>query len=383
MGVLLHPNYLDELANGVGVTTDPIYQTVDTYYLNTQIGEDLVTNPDALSIPEEILLMSPENTSGVDFLVRASNLVANGEQIMSDQQLDQLRSHLYTIHNEFRVLYNATADPDFAMEIEFKITSANILAIKQARPWIVSYFTDDVSDGDGSSQALVADAGSNQVVLDTNSVAGEPVTLSASSTGGLTGGVVTYSWYDGTGNNLLGEGQLLSIYSADGVTDYLLRATDDGGNYSEDFVTIDVEAPVLDRKYYGVEPDPSLSLLVNNIDSYDVFTQTAYLCIGIYSDGALTVDLQGEEIYYNVAMQLISPDPIVFQITNMVPLADIDLVNYDTGETIDCVGRFDTETGEYTNYIQVGDTTGLLTLGLISAEAMTFTVVSYTAIDPQ
>ena len=115
MGVLLHPNYLDELANGVGVTTDPIYQTVDTYYLNTQIGEDLVTNPDALSIPEEILLMSPENTSGVDFLVRASNLVANGEQIMSDQQLDQLRSHLYTIHNEFRVLYNATADPDFAM----------------------------------------------------------------------------------------------------------------------------------------------------------------------------------------------------------------------------------------------------------------------------
>ncbi len=132
MGVLVHPNYSDELANGVAVSHDPFSNRAGGYYVNTQIGEDLVTNPQARSVPEELLLLS----DGSHEVIVYSNQVALREPLMSDAQLEQLRNHLSTIHDGFKALYAPAVGERFAMEIEFKITSDNVLAIKQARPWV-------------------------------------------------------------------------------------------------------------------------------------------------------------------------------------------------------------------------------------------------------
>ncbi len=141
MGVLCHPNYSDEKANGVGVSTDPIYQTDHTFYLNTQVGEDLVTNPDAFSAPEEILLDRVSITEDDYIVIRYSSLVPDQELIMDENYLDQMRDFLGTIHDEFKILYNAEDAEGFAMDIEYKITSDDQLIIKQARPW-ASFWSD-------------------------------------------------------------------------------------------------------------------------------------------------------------------------------------------------------------------------------------------------
>jgi len=134
MGVLLHPNFDDELANGVAVSDDILYQTSGNYYVNIQVGEDLVTNPEEESVPEELLLdwFDAEEAK----LMRRSNRT-DKEQILSREHLEELRKSLGIIHNRFAKLYgHSYVDDHFAMEIEFKVDKDDKLSIKQARPWV-------------------------------------------------------------------------------------------------------------------------------------------------------------------------------------------------------------------------------------------------------
>ena len=131
MGVLIHPNFKDELANGVAVTQDVRYGSAHNYYVNAQHGEDLVTNPDALSTPEELLIA---DNKGAGF--RLLTPAADKRVVLVNKELDQLREYLGLIEREFSRLYQPADDSQFAMEIEFKVTAQNKLVIKQARPWI-------------------------------------------------------------------------------------------------------------------------------------------------------------------------------------------------------------------------------------------------------
>jgi len=117
-----------------GASDDPLYQTVGNYYINTQVGEDLVTNPGAQSTAEEILLSATSSNNYT--IVGRSNQVEDDTQILTPALLRSLRLMLRTVHSRFRALYGFSSRDQFAMEMEFKITADGSISIKQARPWV-------------------------------------------------------------------------------------------------------------------------------------------------------------------------------------------------------------------------------------------------------
>jgi hypothetical protein len=145
MGVLMHPNYSDEQVNGVALSGDVLYGFDNFLYVNSQVGEDLVTNPQDYSFPEEMLIKQEGQKYHI---VRFASGADGDEPLMSEDQIFQLRDSLKTIHSRFEKLYQPGEGEPFLMEIEFKITAEGILAIKQARPWVfnngITQWSDDV-----------------------------------------------------------------------------------------------------------------------------------------------------------------------------------------------------------------------------------------------
>jgi hypothetical protein len=135
MGVLVHPNYDDERINGVGVTKNLVDPNWSGYYVNAQLGENLVTNPSPGDTPEEFLiaqLLGP--TTWTIQYTSFSNLVPEGTQLLTRTQAENLANQMTRIHNHFSPLYGYPAG--FAMELEWKISATGSLVIKQARPWV-------------------------------------------------------------------------------------------------------------------------------------------------------------------------------------------------------------------------------------------------------
>ena len=140
MGVLVHPNFDDELVNGVALTKNIYFPGFAGFYVNAQVGEALVTNPNPSDVSEEFLVMEEANSSSGNrweiIRIRRSNLVKPGETVMSEEHLAVLIEQMEIIQAHFKTVYQAQNDEGFAMDIEFKITADDKLAIKQARPWV-------------------------------------------------------------------------------------------------------------------------------------------------------------------------------------------------------------------------------------------------------
>lgn len=140
MGVLVHEAFLQEAANGVGVSrnlSDP--NRGDIYYVNVQTGEASVTNP-APGVTTEAFTYRwtrpPTKT-----LLSVSNLTF-GNPVMTEAEELEVGCALAAVHQHFEPLIDPdNEDPWFAMEIEFKLEypTRNLL-LKQARPHAIGGF---------------------------------------------------------------------------------------------------------------------------------------------------------------------------------------------------------------------------------------------------
>ena len=295
MGVLVHPNYSDELANGVAVSFDPIRMRYGNYYVNSQLGEDLVTNPDAHSAPEEILL----HQGGEYTVLVTSNQMQRGQLLMSDAQMDQLRRHLELVHDEFAELYGVEADEPFAMEIEFKITSDDILSIKQARPWV---FGDDAPSENSPATGAPTISGTAQV---NETLTADPSGIADAD--GLISLLYSYQWIrnDGTTETDIEDAASSTYTLSDADVGKTIRVrvsfTDDRG-YEETLTSAATTAVTRPNSPATGAPtisgtaqvDETLTVDISGIADADGLTSVSYSYQWIANDASADTDISGQ-----------------------------------------------------------------------------------------
>ncbi len=137
MGVLVHPAFVDELANGVAVTINNFARSRPAFYINSQVGEVSVTNPTGQATPEQILYYTWYEDPEYEVITRSS-LVADltgwpgGVSVLTEPELAELATYLQAIHDHFRAVLGG--GQSFAMDVEFKLAPGRQIVIKQARP---------------------------------------------------------------------------------------------------------------------------------------------------------------------------------------------------------------------------------------------------------
>jgi hypothetical protein len=135
MGVLIHHGYPSEEANGVAISKNVVDPGGFGYYINAQVGEISVVNPESGDLPEQIIY-KPYNPPEVVVLGRST--AAGGAPVLLDTEVYRLGCMLQAVHSRFLQHYRDRIPQErFAVDVEWKIDGATReVFLKQARPWI-------------------------------------------------------------------------------------------------------------------------------------------------------------------------------------------------------------------------------------------------------
>jgi hypothetical protein len=145
MALLVHHNFPAEEANGVAVTNNPfdVEGIEPAFYVNVQWGGDAeVVHPPAGVTSDSFLYFFSNPNQPVTFIAH-SNLIPDGESVLTTAQTYELGVALNAIHERFSYAYGPRAGNNgwYAMDVEFKFDDMDQtdgkphLFIKQARPY--------------------------------------------------------------------------------------------------------------------------------------------------------------------------------------------------------------------------------------------------------
>jgi hypothetical protein len=134
MGMLMHPSFVDETANGVVLfhrETDSNGAILEKSDIVAQINDISVTNPEIPDArPERTLLQKSASGSTVKKLVVSS--LSPAAPVLSAIQLDSLHSQISSVYDSFLALYGSSFSEQ--LDVEFKVDANGNVKIKQARP---------------------------------------------------------------------------------------------------------------------------------------------------------------------------------------------------------------------------------------------------------
>ncbi len=132
MGVLVHRSFPAEAANGVVITENLYNRFNPAITVNVQFGEISVVNPEEKYLPDQLICYTYSSENIFEYLNHSNVPGMEGQTVMTDNELIQLKSFCVAIHNHYCML-NMVCQP---MDIEFKVDVVNgkrKIYIKQAR----------------------------------------------------------------------------------------------------------------------------------------------------------------------------------------------------------------------------------------------------------
>ncbi len=139
MALLCHRSFPVEDANGVAITGN-IFDTLGAepaFYINVQVGDNPVVRPEPGDTTDQILYYYTQPGQPIVYL-GSSNLIPDGESVLSNPQINELGSALSALHQFFAPAYGNQGGL-YGMDVEFKFDqqydAEPTLYIKQARPY--------------------------------------------------------------------------------------------------------------------------------------------------------------------------------------------------------------------------------------------------------
>lgn len=145
MALLVHHNFPDEEANGVATTNNPYDPSglEPAFYVNVQWGGDAEVVHPPPGVTSDQFLYYYYNPNQPITYISHSNLVPEGETVLTLSQINELGRALDAIHQRFSKAYGPAAGNNgwYAMDVEFKFDDRDSedgvprLFVKQARPY--------------------------------------------------------------------------------------------------------------------------------------------------------------------------------------------------------------------------------------------------------